>query len=345
MTLKFKKLPDNAAVIPEYEGMIFLFFAEVQVKDISKIFINPDKEYDKVRDKEINIRKPNRETVNQITTCITENPKSWNPKNFEPPCITEYGELPLGRHRLDGHENAGETHIIVAIVRFIHFKNKSPLYWLRCAQGKENNTPIIKNQGTDHDTIKNVLNQIDDETINPTKEDILNSLKDQGINHANKRRRLLKLIFQALKGKSSAEIPYTYTDKRKKEYLKEIYPNMKLSTLAVYDLLKKPKNININDNKDIILTGSFTDKPDRYPIINPFNMLAVSADNPDSQVIFNYSVITDDCKQVKRLRKLVPKFFKNMSTKILQMADYIRSNNFKEPKVTYLPQLKEDKKK
>ena len=342
--LKLKKLPDNTALIPEYKGMIFLFFAEISVKYISKKFINPNKEYDKVRGKETNIRTPNKKTVNQIRTCITDNPKSWNPKNFEPPCISEYGECLLGRHRVDGHENAGETKIIVAVVRFEKEENESPLYWLRCAQGKENNTPIIKNQGTDHDTIKTVLTQISEKTTKATKEDILNSLTHQGIKHALKRRRLLKSILKKLKDKSLPEIPYTYTTKRKTRYLKEKYPNMKTSTLSVYDLFKKPKNININDNGDIIFSGSFTDKPDRYPIVNPFNTFALSADYPHSQLNFNYSVITDDAKQVKKIRQRVPKIFENFKTKILQIADHIRSKNFKEPKLTYLPQLKEDKK-
>jgi hypothetical protein len=342
--IKMKRLPDDTALKPNYKGMIFLYFAEIRVQDISKKFINDDKEYVSVKGKETNIRTPDKKTVNQIKTCITDNPKSWNPKNFEPPCISEWGECLLGRHRVDGHEEAGERKIIVAVVRFKKERNKSPLYWLRCAQGMENNTPIIKNQGTDHDTIKNTLNQISEKSIKATKEDIFNSLKDQGIKHALKRRRLLKLILKKLKVKNLPETPHIYTQKRKKEEINKKYPNMKTSTLSVYDLFKKPKNININDNGDIIFTGAFTDKPDRYPIVNPFNTFALGADYPHSQLNFIYQVNTDDAKQVKKIRQRVPKIFKNFKTKILQIADHIRSKNFKEPKLTYLPQLKEDEK-
>lgn len=341
--IKMKRLPDNVALQPNYKGCEFLGFFKIKVKDIKKVFENTNKEYERAQGKNSNIRKSEKKIVNEISKCISENPTTWDTKYYEPPIISENGELYMGGHRIDGFEQAGETYITVAVVKFIHFENKSPLYWLRSAQGKENNTPIIKNQGSDYDTIKIVLTQIEEKTIKSSLDDIETSLKDQGIGHGKKRKRLIKLILEKTKNKSSVEIPNNYNSSRKKKYFKEKYPNSKLSTLSVFKLSKIPKNININDNNDIHFVGVYNDDQDRYPIIHPFNLLAIGSNNPESQIYLTYSVNADNIKQVKKMRKFVPKNFERFETMILKMADHIRSKNYKRPIQISLPQLKEDK--
>lgn len=342
--LKLKKLPDDSALKPNYKGSIFIGFFKVKLKDIVKVFVNPEKKWDSVRGKNSNIRVPEHKDVIKISNSISSNPTTWNTKFFEPPIISEYGELLMGAHRYDAYNLAGETWIIVAVVRFIQFENKTALYWLRCAQGKENNQPIIKKEGTDENTIKIVLTGIEEKTIKNTREDIETSLKDQGINNGPKRKSLIKEILQKTKKKLKVEIPLNYNKEDKKKYFKENYPNSKLSTLSVYKLLDKPKNININDDTHIHFLGTYKDQQDRYPIVNPFNLMAISCQNPHSQVYFNYSIDADNVQQVKKMRKFVPKNFKEFENMILKMADHIRSKNYKRPIQIHLPQLKEDKK-
>ena len=341
--IKMTQLPDDSAIKPNYMGSKFKGFFKVKLKDIVKVFVNPEKEYDSVRGKNSNIRKPKHKDVSKISNSISSNPITWNIKLFEPPIISEYGELLMGAHRYDAHILAGETWITVAVVRFIQFENKPAIYWLRCAQGKENNQPIIKKEGTDEDTIRIVLTGIEEKTIKITREDIETSLKNQGINNGPKRKSLIKLILQKTKNKSKVEIPSNYNKEDKKKYFKENYPNSKLSTLSVYKLLDKPKNININDDSHIHFMGVYKDKQDRYPIVNPFNLMAISCQNPHSQVYFNYSIDADNIQQVKKMRKFVPKNFKEFENMILKMADHIRSENYKRPVQIPLPQLKEDK--
>ena len=60
------QLPDDSAIKPNYMGSKFKGFFKVKLKDIVKVFVNPEKEYDSVRGKNSNIRKPKHKDVSKI---------------------------------------------------------------------------------------------------------------------------------------------------------------------------------------------------------------------------------------------------------------------------------------
>jgi hypothetical protein len=328
---QLKQLPNNVAKMPVYPGCKFLYFALVKVKDIKTRFSFADLLWGKIKNALINIRTTNWLIVKTIETSIIEG--TYDTSNFEPPIVSESLELFMGKHRYLAHLNTNETYMIVAVVEFLHFENKKPIHWLRIAQGIENNKPVFKNQGTDDDNIQIVLTQIKEKTISLEYNDIENSFKCLGIKQGIKRKKLIDLVYKKLNKKSSIEIPEQLSAEEKRIWFKKTYPNCTAST---------PENIKINDDNNIYLLGEYKNKTDRYPIINPYKMLLTATAHKDNQVVFQYSVNAETAKQVKIMRNYVPLNMIEFENKICNMADYIRSFNYKRPIQIPMSQLKGD---
>jgi len=326
-----KKLPDNAALKPDYDGCEFLYFAVVKVSDIKLRFEKTDIEFGCEKDVQINIRPIDSSSVRIINDAISEG--YYDTKSYEPPMMSESGELYIGKHRYEAHNLANLKYIVVAVVRFTNLKNKKPIYWLRIAQACENNKPVFKKQGTDETTVHIIKTQIKEKTIKYCVKEIEESLKLQKIKNGKKRKRLIE---ELLNKKSYQEVPEKFSTKgSKKNWFNKNYPGKKLST---------PTKI-VPNNNEIFMLNEYRTKNDKYPIVHPYILIQTSTIYPEKKIKALYNVNTDSCKQVKVMRVFVPKNLIDQEKNICKMADHIRSKNYKRPQQIFIPQLKEDSKK
>ena len=112
--------------IPVAKGLVFIEAKEIDIDLIKSIKEN----------KKLNSRKLDPKTVSKFKSLIARD--KYNVELNIPPCVSEDYELISGEHKYQSHIVSNKKKIIVAIIKFIEFENKPPLYWLANWQSKEN---------------------------------------------------------------------------------------------------------------------------------------------------------------------------------------------------------------
>jgi hypothetical protein len=93
---------------------------------------------------------------------------------------TKWFDLKSGKHRVSGHECAGEETMYVIEIEFFEFNGKSATYWEAMWRNNENREDdvYIKNPRTEDDIVMTVVDLIDNKVINKTEKDIELVLND-----------------------------------------------------------------------------------------------------------------------------------------------------------------------
>lgn len=128
------------SVIPQYEGVQFVEFLEIPLKDIVRP-ANGGRESDFDIDK-----------IRQIEKAILKG--YWYPERYEPPMVVlEDGKyvLKTGNHRYHGHKGAGKETMLVAVVTF---DTPRVELLIRNLENAQENEIYIKNYRNAQDIIK-----------------------------------------------------------------------------------------------------------------------------------------------------------------------------------------------
>jgi len=313
---------------PKSPGLIFLYFKKIKISELLDRYVDTGEL--------INIRSTKSYHEQQWRDSILNN--EYDEKNKVPPVVTELNELIAGRHRVAGHKLAGKDYIIVAVCKFINYKNNIPKHWITVYQSLENKKTYYQNERTNKDIIHVVKTQISLKTINLDYNEILQSLRDQQVTPYNLRKQLAKEILDSYSNKKTDEIATSYNTAEKVEFFEKNYSDQNYSTLNNH-------TINEDTNK-LYLLKEFKKIKDRYYTIIPheiFNILNQYKERdilPQVEVLF--SINQDLSKNVTKVRTDVKFLIENYEQYIKDTYNLITSEKYKRPVLTSIPQIKKD---
>jgi hypothetical protein len=287
--------------IPVAKGLVFIESKEIDIDLIKSIKEN----------KKLNSRKLDPKTVSKFKSLIAKN--KYNVELNIPPCVCEDYELITGEHKYQAHIVSDKKKIIVAVIKFIEFENKKPLYWLANWQSKENDPAddeFVRLPRNDDQIINTTVFQIQNNLITSSEDDINKSLIDQNV-RVEQRPFFISQILKKITDDNSICTVYN-ADLADKEIEKEY--SVDLST---------PSKIIINDDNTIYFKQQFKKPEDKKDYDNRvfINFVNCKTEHPDADVkIFSY-IDQHKEEEIEKVRKAKIKLIEN---KVNLLRDFIK---------------------
>ena len=296
------------SVIPQYEGVQFVEFLEIPLKDI----IRP-KNGGRTSDFAI-------EKVKLIENAILKG--QWFPERYEPPMVTinEKGQyvLETGNHRYMGHIGAGKDTILVAV---IVFENERARIKLQNLENAQENEIYIKNYRSADDiigTAAKLLAYDEEQGIEVTEKSIKKVIKELlADKHED-----YTYIFEELKKDAGIRGSVTsYTEKEAEEKVTELHGDS--NSASIVQLFRTVQK-----------SGSKADERVFMNILK--KKLELGADYPVT-VYGHFTRLGAD--KVVQGRTNRPAIFEENKEYFVKLLETLTSPDFTNPTFQYLPQL------
>jgi hypothetical protein len=293
--------------IPVAKGLVFIEAKEIDIDLIKSIKEN----------KKLNSRKLDPKTVSKFKSLIARD--KYNVELNIPPCVSEDYELISGEHKYQSHIVSNKKKIIVAIIKFIEFENKPPLYWLANWQSKENDPAddeFVRLPRDEDQIINTTVFQIQNNLITSSEDDINKSLIDQNV-RIEQRPFFISQILKKITNDNSICTVYN-ADLADKEIDKEY--SVDLST---------PSKITINDDNTIYFKQQFKKPEDKKDYDNRVftNFVNCKTEHPEADVkIFAY-IDQHKEEEIDKVRKAKLKLIDN---KVNSLREFIKKYDNKE---------------